>query len=92
MVLAIMGAGLLVFGVLMVLPYIGSLNGVAYGYFPVTLLGGLGFAIILMGLISGILAIAVRNTDRPYADDEPDIPTSAGPLANFLPGLEAGRQ
>ncbi len=84
MVLAIIGAGLLVFGVLLVLPYIGSLNGVSYGYFPVTHLGGLGIFLIIIGLISAVLSIATRNSSaNTQVNEAPPATESAGPLRNF---------
>jgi hypothetical protein len=83
LVLAIIGSGLLVFGVLLTLPYVGSLSGVSYGYFPVTHLGGLGIMLIVMGLISAILSIAMRDTARNQTDDNRDVPRFAHPLRNF---------
>ena len=93
MILAIIGAGFLVFGLLLVLPYIGSLAGAAYGYAPVTELGGLGVFLILIGALSAILSIAIGNTTKAPASDEydsfPPPVVSAGPLGNCISSLES---
>lgn len=92
MVLAIFGAGLIVFGTLLVLPYVGSLTGAAaYGYFPVTPVGGLGIFLVAMGLIASVIAIAVRNTTSAVdaqTNEDYVAPAVGGPLRNLHSSLD----